>query len=321
VQNVVAPQGTAFTDKQARTLKRYAEEVILCFDADTAGQKAAERSLPALLGLDLGVRVIELPPGEDPDSLIRGQGAEAFISRVREARDYFDFQIDAKAHTEEFATPRGKVKFARAMAETILLINDRMLREAVAGKVATRLGMPLSDFWTVLTRSAKSSKPAAPDTKSAAAVQTIAATQPIGALTLLALGDLEIRRWITVQPWSASLPEMEGSDLLVKILDSEVSLDEPGSVAAFASSLAGPELALLNALLRERLPENRLAAATDCWRVIEKRELLHRREVLKARMRDPGLSQGEITEIQKQILDLQKLITDISRPLSPPGPE
>ncbi len=75
VQNVVAPQGTAFTEKQARTLKRYAEEVILCFDADEAGRKAAERSLPALLGLDLGVRVIELPPGEDPDSLIRNQGA------------------------------------------------------------------------------------------------------------------------------------------------------------------------------------------------------------------------------------------------------
>jgi len=321
VQNVVAPQGTAFTDKQARTLKRYVEEVILCFDADAAGQKAAERSLPALLGLDMGIRVIELPQGEDPDSLIRDQGADAFISRVKAARDYFDFQIDAKAHMEEFATPRGKVKFARAMAETILLINDRMLREAVAGKVATRLGMPLSDFWTVLTRSAKTARPAAPGEKSTAAVQTIAATQPIGHLTLLALGDLEIRRWITAQPWSASLMEMDGAELLVKILDSDVSLEEPGSVAVFAAGLEGPELALLNALLRERLPENRLAAATDCWGAIEKKELLHRREVLKARMRDPNLSQGEITEIQKLILDLQKLITDISRPLSPPGPE
>jgi DNA primase len=321
VQNVVAPQGTAFTDKQARMLKRYAEEVILCFDADEAGRKAAERSLPALLGLDLGIRVIELPPGEDPDSLIRSQGAEAFIARVKGARDYFDFQIDAKAQTEEFGTPRGKVKFARAMAETLLLINDKLLREAVAGKIATRLGMPLADFWAVLTRTAKSARPAAPGPKATTSVQTIAATQPINALTLLALGDLEIRRWITAQPWSGSLLEMEGAELLVKILDSDVSLEEPGSVAAFAASLEAPEQALLNALLRERLPEDRLAAAVDCWGAIEKRELLHRRDVLLARMRDPSLSQGEITEIQKQILDLQKLITDISRPLSPPGPE
>ena len=115
--------------------------------------------------------------------------------------------------------------------------------------------------------------------------------------------------------------EMEGAELLVKILDSDVSLDEPGSVAAFAARLDAPEQALLNALLRERLPEDRAAAAVDCWRAIQKRELLHRREVLLAKMRDPNLSQGEVTEIQKQILDLQKLITDISRPLSPPGPE
>ena len=82
-----------------------------------------------------------------------------------------------------------------------------------------------------------------------------------------------------------------------------------------------PMKALLDALLRERLPEDRQAAARDCWTAIEKRDLLHRRDLLKARLRDPDLSHGEITEIQKQILDLQKLITDISRPFSPSGPE
>jgi DNA primase len=316
VQNVVASQGTAFTGKQALILKRYAEEVILCFDADEAGRKAAERSLPALLGLDLGIRVIELPPGEDPDSLIRGEGSEAFISRVQGARDYFDFQIDAQAATPEFATPRGKVKFARAMAATVQLINDRLLREAVAGKVATRLSMPLSDFWSLL---GKSNKPASPDAQATASVQSLTATQPIGALTLLALGDSDIRRWISAQPWSPHLLEMEGAELLVKILDSEVSLDEPSSLAAFAASLDAPSQAFLGALLRERLPEDRLAAARDCWHAIEKRDLLHRRDILLARMRDPNLSHGEVTEIQKQILDLQKHLTDISRPLSPSG--
>jgi DNA primase len=321
VQNVVAPQGTAFTDKQARTLKRYVEEVILCFDADEAGRKAAERSLPALLGLDLGIRVIGLPPGEDPDSLIRTQGPEAFITRVASARDYFDFQVDAQAAEPGFATPRGKLKCARAIAANVQLINDPLLREAVAGRVATRLGMPLSDFWTLLTRSARSGKSASPDPRAGAAIQPLSATQPIGVLTLLALGDPAIRRWISDQPWSPRLIEMEGAELLVRILDSDVSLSDPPSLAAFASTLDGPAQTLLGALLRERLPEDRLAAARDCWHAIEKRDLLHRRDVLLARMRDPNLSPGEITEIQKQILDLQKLLTDISRPLSPPGSE
>ncbi|MGA3170275.1 MAG: DNA primase [Chthoniobacteraceae bacterium] len=320
VQNVVAPQGTAFTEKQARTLKRYAEEVILCFDADEAGRKAAERSLPALLGLDLGIRVIELPPGEDPDSLIRGQGAEAFAGRVAAARDYFDFQIDAQAATPEFATPRGKVKFARAMAAAVQLINDRLLREAVAGKVATRLGMPLAEFWPLVGAAGKSQQSHAGKEEPKAA-RTLAVTEPIGGLTLLALGDFEIRRWISAQPWSARLVEMDGAELLVKILDSDVSLDDTASLAVFAAGLDEPSRALLDGLLRERLPEDRMAAARDCWRAIEQRELTHRREVLKARLKEPNLSPGEITEIQKQILDLQKLLTDISRPLSPSGPE
>src|SRR5207237_343063 len=78
IKNVVAPQGTAFTEQQARILKRFVDEVVLCFDADQAGRKAAEHSLDALLQHDLIVRVADMPPGEDPDSLIRRNGKEEF---------------------------------------------------------------------------------------------------------------------------------------------------------------------------------------------------------------------------------------------------
>src|SRR5438046_10416700 len=76
IANVVAPQGTAFTENQARILKRFVSEVVLCFDSDAAGAKAAERSLDALLQNDLIVRVVELPRGEDPDSMVRREGKE-----------------------------------------------------------------------------------------------------------------------------------------------------------------------------------------------------------------------------------------------------
>src|SRR5436190_1374805 len=91
ITNVVAPQGTAFTDSQARILKRYVDEVVLCFDADAAGMKAAERSLEALLQKDrawfnafsyeLTVRIAEIPAGEDPGSLNQREGKEAFEKR------------------------------------------------------------------------------------------------------------------------------------------------------------------------------------------------------------------------------------------------
>jgi len=102
VQNVIAPQGTAFTDKQARILKRFVDEVVLCFDADAAGRKAAERPLASLLAENLMVRVAEMPPGEDPDSMIRGKGADAFRERITAAKDFFDFQIDGLAAQPDF---------------------------------------------------------------------------------------------------------------------------------------------------------------------------------------------------------------------------
>src|SRR5437899_4384256 len=74
IMNVVAPQGTAFTENQAHILKRFVNEVVLCFDADAAGKKATERSLDALLQNDLIVRIAEMPPGEDPDSLVQHEG-------------------------------------------------------------------------------------------------------------------------------------------------------------------------------------------------------------------------------------------------------
>ncbi|MBV9126888.1 MAG: DNA primase, partial [Verrucomicrobia bacterium] len=130
VKNVTAPQGTAFTERQARLLKRYADEVILCFDADAAGQQAAERSFAALLEAGLSVRVATMPAGEDPDSLIRRGGAEAFRARVGAAQDFFDFQIERLGRAFDMTTPRGQAQFSRRMAESVALVGEPALREA-----------------------------------------------------------------------------------------------------------------------------------------------------------------------------------------------
>ena len=80
IRHVIAPQGTAFTSDQARLLRRYVETVLLCFDSDTAGKKATSSSLPSLLSQGLNVKVVVLPAGEDPDSLIRRDGPAAFLA-------------------------------------------------------------------------------------------------------------------------------------------------------------------------------------------------------------------------------------------------
>src|SRR5207249_8591499 len=103
ITNVVAPQGTAFTENQARILKRFVDEVVLCFDSDAAGAKAAERSLDALLQNNLTVRVVELPRGEDPDSLVRREGKKNFENRVASAQDFFDYWIEREMQAADMS--------------------------------------------------------------------------------------------------------------------------------------------------------------------------------------------------------------------------
>src|SRR5206468_8027887 len=135
ITNVVAPQGTAFTEDQARVLKRYVKEIVLCFDADAAGQKAAERSLDALLANDLIVRVSEMPTGEDPDSLVRREGKKAFESRVAGARDFFDYWIERAAADVDLGSIGAKMQLARSLAETVSRVHDPLIRAEVVSKV------------------------------------------------------------------------------------------------------------------------------------------------------------------------------------------
>src|SRR5712672_3616645 len=85
VQNIVAPQGTAFTDQHARIIKRYVNEVVLCFDSDEAGQNAAVRSLDSLLASGLAVRVAVVPAPHDPDSFIKQFGGDKFRELISKA--------------------------------------------------------------------------------------------------------------------------------------------------------------------------------------------------------------------------------------------
>src|SRR5207237_792494 len=162
IANVVAPQGTAFTESQARVLKRFVDEVVLCFDADAAGQKAAERSLEALLQKDrawfnafayqLTVRIAEMPVGEDPDSLIRREGKEAFEKRVAEAPEFFDYWIVRSAEQTDLTSMTAKMQMARQMAVAISYTRDPFLRGELISKVSSRLGVSMSDFETLLPK-------------------------------------------------------------------------------------------------------------------------------------------------------------------------
>jgi DNA primase len=139
VRNVVAPQGTAFTDEQARMLKRLAKEVVICFDADNAGQNAAQRAVDVLLKEDIQVRIARIPAGEDPDSLLRKNPVAVFENIIAEAKDYTRHLLDVACAEEDIASPRGRGIVAQKMAQLIARIPNAVQRETFLLEVARRL--------------------------------------------------------------------------------------------------------------------------------------------------------------------------------------
>jgi DNA primase len=139
VANVVAPLGTAFTEEQAKLLRRYAGEVVLCFDGDAAGRKATRLSREPCRVAGLTVRVARLPDGTDPDQLVRDKGPEAIGELVGAAQGLLEFLIeDALDHS--FASADAYERAAR-VKEVVRLIaeEDDPLVHNMAKRYADRL--------------------------------------------------------------------------------------------------------------------------------------------------------------------------------------
>jgi DNA primase len=141
VQNVVAPQGTALTGDHTRILKRYVDEVVLCFDSDNAGQKATVRSLDSLIASGLSIRVAIVPAPHDPDSFIKANGGEAFKQLIGRAEGFFDYYLGRLCATNDITTDKGRLAVLESMAEATRKTGNSVLVDTYAQKTALRLGV------------------------------------------------------------------------------------------------------------------------------------------------------------------------------------
>jgi DNA primase len=141
VTNIVAPQGTAFTSEHARIIKRYANEVVLCFDSDEAGQKAAVRVLDDLLNSGLAIRVATIPSPHDPDSFIKNFGVSAFEDLIKNAEGFFDYYLGRLCRTNDTRTDKGQQAVLAGMADAVQKTGDPALVDRYAQKTAARLGI------------------------------------------------------------------------------------------------------------------------------------------------------------------------------------
>ena len=134
----VASLGTAFTSGQASLLKRYADEVLLSYDSDGAGVRAALRAIGILKEAGMTGKVIDLEPYKDPDEFIKNLGAPAFQERLDRAENSFFFELRQLEKEYDLADPEGKTNFHRAIAKKLCEFSEEVERENYLQAVAEK---------------------------------------------------------------------------------------------------------------------------------------------------------------------------------------
>ena len=178
IEEAVAPMGTALTVEQIKLLARMAKRIVVVFDGDSAGSRAAEKAVP--LAVDAGLffaeadsdgRVAEMPAGVDPDEFVRAQGAEAFRALVAQARPMLDHLIQRAA---DDATIPGKASTAKRVADVLAKVRNPLVRDLYVRDLAAKLAVPVAQIMRMVREVASHS----PRNEAATSV-AIAETDPI----------------------------------------------------------------------------------------------------------------------------------------------
>lgn len=137
INNAVASLGTALTESQGRMLKKYADEIIISYDADTAGQAATQRGLDILSNIGCNVKVLTVPDGKDPDEYIRNNGSEGFKKLVSGALSLVEYKIKALRKEHDLSTTDGRIAFLNKAAAVLAKIDNVMEREMYIKKLSS----------------------------------------------------------------------------------------------------------------------------------------------------------------------------------------
>ncbi|NOX99184.1 MAG: DNA primase [Verrucomicrobia bacterium] len=330
IENIVAALGTAFTEDHARILKRHTDEVVLCYDSDAAGYKAAAKAFRQLVAAKLVVKLAGLPAGEDPDSLIKKEGAEAFAKRIAEAPEFLDYQIDRASQERNLDELRDRIEFAKEVSENIARVTDKMIQDSLINRVATRLSVPTDDIrhfvgeaYRDFKRSERySNRRVHHDPNNPVAEKVIPLeinNRAIRFLCQVLLIVPEARSQITNDPEPPFLKNLGGSQLLSKIWQASFDPSSNAEVAIFTNSLTPPEQACVSRLLSETIPDHSaespgasIQRASECLETLHRQSLESRKKEILSLLKNSKLSQNEAHELTKELLDLTQQLQDIS---------
>ena len=136
--NAVASLGTSLTEEQAALMTRYAEQIILIYDGDQAGQNATKRAIPILEKAGLQVKVLQMKEAKDPDEFLHKFGADRFKLLLEDSSNRVEYQLNAIAKKYDIREDEQKVKFLQESADLISTLGSAVQREVYGGRIAQK---------------------------------------------------------------------------------------------------------------------------------------------------------------------------------------
>jgi len=324
--NVIASSGTAFTELQAKLVARFTKNVVVNFDPDTAGAKAAERTIGLLVEEEFNIKVLTLDQGFDPDLYIRRKGKDAYSEALRHSQKYFDYLIERARVQFPVRGAEGKHKAVNYLLPHIQRVPSRIVRDELAHEIAQKLQIDSAVLRQELRHAAA--------TRSTSAVKAPAEAQVTDAEKILIRALASARQ---IQPNDGHLSARDGAEEeFDPARQAHFVLSTEGLHRGLATETlvecllnAGPESAdilevpatesdrrLLATILfkedEELTPDFVEAAVRALRRIHLKRE----QERVQQELKKPGISSDK-DRLRELLADLER----ISRALRDPGPE
>ena len=153
--SAVASLGTALTREQAQMIAKRAPQVIIAYDADSAGQKAAQRAISILQPLDLKIKVLQIPGAKDPDEYIRQKGAAAFRELIEGSANQIEYRLEQTAAQFDLKTDEGRLNYLRAASKLIASLPGSVEREIYGARAAEKASVSPDAFLTEVARQRK----------------------------------------------------------------------------------------------------------------------------------------------------------------------
>ena len=307
IRNVSASLGTALTENQARLIKRYTSDVILSYDADAAGQKAALRGLDILYDEDLRARVLVVTDSKDPDEFIKAKGRDAYLALADEALPYGDYKLKRAEEPYDLSDNQQKLKYIRDAL--------RILKGMKPVEADMYLGM-LAEKTGISEQAIRQEFENGRDENGRTAFGNVIAREQ-NYREDISEAEQQLLKLMLIDSDYVKLPEDIKDDVfndrvsssLYQAIQAEDKGERPLNMERLTEQLDVDGAQLLGAVTAKIIPGDREDEIyDDCIRFIRLNKLKNEEAGIRSRLKNPDLSREEMETLMQRQIEIQKKI-------------